>query len=1035
MPTPIPSQQKPDLDRHNPGNTHWQSLSRKPLRSSSSSSSTANNLRSRESSGGAGYSKSSYNRNNSTNSSSSSGSSQNSSSDTYTSSDAGLSASEIAREGELAPSTSWQDNTSPQDDDATNNKKKKGRLGGVFKKGGPLGVIIAVMLALAGVVSFFGGPGLMIIHITENITEKYSLQLSSVMQSRANKIVKAKLKNSTTGFCGATRQWRCKYATFSEREIKAFKKVGIELDGEVKSYRIGGIEWRKPEALKFKGHRITAENLHKALTDIEGFDEALKTSFNPHFASFSDKAALKIFKKNGTSKKAPFENGDNTDEKRSKRVKETVKEGHKSTKAGEVKNKDESGYSGDDPDGCSGNCPERKAASEKLNGYADGAESQADKIAKAAKRGTLSKVVSAVKITGAVDDACSVYGMYKATALGVKIIRNRQLIRFAMITLVSGNMAKAMNEFDNGNTPDKLSPENIAFVGNMWTRTERFEKSSDDSNGNKKNSFTESTAATNALGYRNAAYGDTGMDDSASAYTNGGSFGGQTFGPIMTAIGAAIDSLGGRQKADSVCKVNNNIFVQGAVLIGSIALMFVPGAGQGIKVASLAAQAALAIGLQAAQIFLPSIIADIISGNPLPDKLQGEAVGNATVSGAGAFMSQNAISRMPVLTADQAAQQHAFYENYRKEYARYQRSTHSPLDATSKYTFMGSIYNQFMPTFAKLQSGTLGGMLGALGQIARAPAMIITTKTKAATGETYDTCKDVEVRALNGATDLFCNYIGGITGPAKNAEVDDVINTLDSNVDDNENPTGDYANWIKRCNESDTPIGNTGTDSTESDGKECMANETNGYYGSRNIDKALATTMSEGFPTTDGTATTQQASTNGGGGSGQAVGEPEFDQAQPAAEGGDAISSWNGLENGKIPDDKLVALSFSPEDKMHKQAAEAMEAMNKAYQSETGSSLGINEAYRDCDTQIAYATPGNPRYKNGLAKPAPPCSSNHGWGLAADISVGDFGSSVYNWLSANAHKYGFVHPAWAEPGGKKPEAWHWEYARKIGGAA
>ena len=393
-------------------------------------------------------------------------------------------------------------------------------------------------------------------------------------------------------------------------------------------------------------------------------------------------------------------------------------------------------------------------------------------------------------------------------------------------------------------------------------------------------------------------------------------------------------------------------------------------------------------------------------------------------------MSQNAISRMPVLTADQAAQQHAFYENYRKEYARYQRSTHSPLDATSKYTFMGSIYNQFMPTFAKLQSGTLGGMLGALGQIARAPAMIFTTKAKAATGETYDTCKDVEVRALNGATDLFCNYIGGITGPAKNAEVDDVINTLDSNVDDNENPTGDYANWIKRCNESDTPIGNTGTDSTESDGKECMANETNGYYGSRNIDKALVVSMSEGFASTSNTAKAANSST----GNGQAVGEPEFNQAQPAAEGGDAISSWNGLENGKIPDDKLVALSFSPEDKMHKQAAEAMEAMNKAYQSETGSNLGINEAYRDCDTQIAYATPGNPRYKNGLAKPAPPCSSNHGWGLAADISVGDFGSSVYNWLSTNAHKYGFVHPAWAEPGGSKPEAWHWEYARRIGGS-
>jgi hypothetical protein len=30
-------------------------------------------------------------------------------------------------------------------------------------------------------------------------------------------------------------------------------------------------------------------------------------------------------------------------------------------------------------------------------------------------------------------------------------------------------------------------------------------------------------------------------------------------------------------------------------------------------------------------------------------------------------------------------------------------------------------------------------------------------------------------------------------------------------------------------------------------------------------------------------------------------------------------------------------------------------------------------------------------------------------------------------MKANAPSYGFVHPAWAEPDGSKPEAWHWEY--------
>ena len=36
-----------------------------------------------------------------------------------------------------------------------------------------------------------------------------------------------------------------------------------------------------------------------------------------------------------------------------------------------------------------------------------------------------------------------------------------------------------------------------------------------------------------------------------------------------------------------------------------------------------------------------------------------------------------------------------------------------------------------------------------------------------------------------------------------------------------------------------------------------------------------------------------------------------------------------------------------------------------------------------------------------------------------------------NGLEANAHKYGYVNPPWAKPGGSKPEAWHWEYARKV----
>ena len=149
---------------------------------------------------------------------------------------------------------------------------------------------------------------------------------------------------------------------------------------------------------------------------------------------------------------------------------------------------------------------------------------------------------------------------------------------------------------------------------------------------------------------------------------------------------------------------------------------------------------------------------------------------------------------------------------------------------------------------------------------------------------------------------------------------------------------------------------------------------------------------------------------------GEAVGEPELEEAQQ--------TGWGGYENGKIPDSDLQALSFSPDNKMNKKAATAMEEMNKAYKADNGSDLIINDAYREYDRQV--------KLREQLGSTAGvPGTSKHGWGLAADIEVGPFGSSTYNWLKANAHKYGYVHPAWAEPDGRNPEQWHWEYARKV----
>ena len=76
---------------------------------------------------------------------------------------------------------------------------------------------------------------------------------------------------------------------------------------------------------------------------------------------------------------------------------------------------------------------------------------------------------------------------------------------------------------------------------------------------------------------------------------------------------------------------------------------------------------------------------------------------------------------------------------------------------------------------------------------------------------------------------------------------------------------------------------------------------------------------------------------------------------------------------------------------------------------------------------------GGPHDCSGREKPAlaaVPGTSNHGWGLAVDLCGGidRYDTAAYDWMKANAGRFGFLHPEWAEPGHGREEPWHWEYA-------
>jgi hypothetical protein len=132
--------------------------------------------------------------------------------------------------------------------------------------------------------------------------------------------------------------------------------------------------------------------------------------------------------------------------------------------------------------------------------------------------------------------------------------------------------------------------------------------------------------------------------------------------------------------------------------------------------------------------------------------------------------------------------------------------------------------------------------------------------------------------------------------------------------------------------------------------------------------------------------------------------------------------STDGQQNGNLDPASLCPLWMAPGQRLRGDAAAAFATMSKYYAATVGGPLCVTDSYRSYSEQVSLY-----RRKPGLA--AVPGTSEHGWGKAVDFCGGiqNTGSPAYNWMKANAGRFGWVHPDWAEPSGSKPEPWHWEF--------
>ncbi|RBY95237.1 hydrolase [Blastococcus sp. TF02-8] len=138
---------------------------------------------------------------------------------------------------------------------------------------------------------------------------------------------------------------------------------------------------------------------------------------------------------------------------------------------------------------------------------------------------------------------------------------------------------------------------------------------------------------------------------------------------------------------------------------------------------------------------------------------------------------------------------------------------------------------------------------------------------------------------------------------------------------------------------------------------------------------------------------------------------------------GPVSPAWGGWSNGRIPVVALCRLGVDGH-ALRCDAAAAYGQLAAAYTAEFGTPMCITDSYRSFGAQVAA-------YYRKPTLAAVPGTSNHGWALAVDLcdGVNVAGTPQWNWMTANASRFGFVQPDWAAPGGEKPEPWHWEYGR------
>jgi len=719
----------------------------------------------------------------------------------------------------------------PWEDSTKGSPKPNGFMGSMKKKSASIAISLTLIgLAFVGI-GGVAGPSLLLVNIKEVMVNKFNAQLTS-MDIRTTKILTKKM-NTTIGVCTSVVSVGCKYSTMSKKQVANFKKAGIDIEADGKTM----FGRTKPKSFKFEGNDISAKGLSGALKDSPGFRTAIKQAYNPKFAGFADSIWGKAASKLGITKLAAKLTG-KTDAERLKSVQDATKTDigddpkPKALTDTDINPSTNLGYTTGEIAGLNVN----KGISDN---FATNIYSKAKKIAATAKKsafgavtGAITSGINSTKISGFFDNACTVYTSMLAVGYAAKTVRALQLASYAILFLNVADQIKA----------GTAKAEDVSYLGGVLTA---------ESTATKK-------SATASFGYNFAAYGTKGtMPDSAAQYLAGGGLTGTLIGVTSLVNGY----LGGAPK--KTCQVLNNPFVGAASFGVGLVSLFTPAAP--IRWGQLALQVAQSIAIGVAIAYIPALLQDIIAGVLVDKTTVGEDAGDALTSGASGIMSTAASTggNAP-LTPTQAVAYNGLTQDIASQYAEEDRLAYSPFDITNSNTFLGSIVAKLVPYTSNMSS--LSGVMSSIASITSSSFATITSPaTKAAGVDDYTMCQDYAYNDLNGdgntsdrvATDPYCNVAYGIPPEYLDADPVKVSDALIAagqiNPETGEIIGTDYKKFVTDCIDRTIPLGDSGSDVQESDGSNCIANDSNKNFYIYYIDQRVQTGMDEDDPAVDDT--------------------------------------------------------------------------------------------------------------------------------------------------------------------------------------